>query len=190
MASEGLSHERSVGKHGRLHLVGRRQATLDAVANDIRGAGSNAKTAVLDALDEAAVDAHADSIAAQHGRLDILINLISTGDVQGTPLVEMSVAHFEQPIHNLVRSTFIKWRAAARYMINQRSGVILAFGGDGDPVRDYSIGGFQVSLAAVDSMRRQSGERTWKIRCTGRELGDGWRHGAGPVRFRTLRRHL
>lgn len=40
-------------------------------------------------------------------------------------------------------------------MIEQRSGVILAFGGDGDPVRDYSIGGIQVSLAAVESMRRQ-----------------------------------
>ena len=147
---------RAFGREGAtVHLVGRTESTLDAVANDIRDAGGTAETAVFDALDESAVDAHADSVAAQQGSLDISINLISTGDVQGTPLAEMSLADFEQPIHNLVRSTFITWRAAARHMIKQRSGVILAFGGDGDPVRDYSIGGFQVSLAAVESMRRQ-----------------------------------
>lgn len=114
-----------------VHLVGRTLAKLDAVADDIRGAGGNAETTVVDALDEAAVDAHADSVVSQYGSLDISINLISTGDVQGTPMSDMTVADFEQPIHNAVRSTFITWRAAARHMIKQRSGVILAFGGDG-----------------------------------------------------------
>lgn len=116
---------RAFGREGAtVHVVGRTQASLDVVADDIRGAGDNAETAVFDALDESAVDAHADSVAAQHGSLDISINLISTGDVQGTPLAEMTLADFEQPIHNLVRSTFITW-AAARHMIKQRSGVIL-----------------------------------------------------------------
>jgi enoyl-[acyl-carrier-protein] reductase (NADH) len=42
-------------------------------------------------------------------------------------------------------------------LIRQRSGVILTFGGDGggEPVRDYSIGGLQVALNAVDFLRRQ-----------------------------------
>ena len=35
--------------------------------------------------------------------------------------------------------------------------MILTFGGDGarQPVRNYSIGGFQVAMSAVDSLRRQ-----------------------------------
>jgi enoyl-[acyl-carrier-protein] reductase (NADH) len=83
------------------------------------------------------------------------MNLISVGDVQGTPLAEMTLDDFEQPIRNAVRSTFLTARAAARHMIEQGSGVILMFGGDGDPVRNYSIGGFQIALAAVESLRRQ-----------------------------------
>ncbi len=67
----------------------------------------------------------------------------------------MSYDDFIAPIDNAMRSTFLTWRAAARHMIPQRSGVILAFGGEGDPIRDYSIGGFQISLSAVESLRRQ-----------------------------------
>jgi 3-oxoacyl-[acyl-carrier protein] reductase len=33
--------------------------------------------------------------------------------------------------------------------------VILAFGGSGDPMRDYYIGGTQIAFEAVEAMRRQ-----------------------------------
>jgi 3-oxoacyl-[acyl-carrier protein] reductase len=33
--------------------------------------------------------------------------------------------------------------------------VILAFGGSGDPLRDYYLGGLQVAFDAIESMRRQ-----------------------------------
>jgi 3-oxoacyl-[acyl-carrier protein] reductase len=140
-----------------VHLAGRTLATLDRVADEIRAAGGRAETAQVDALDEAAVDQHAAAVAASAGSLDISFNLISVGDVQGTPLVEMTLADYEQPIVTAVRSTFITARAAARLMTKQGSGVILMFGGDGgrDPIRDYNIGGFQVALNAVEAMRRQ-----------------------------------
>lgn len=140
-----------------VHLAGRTQSTLDAVADDILAAGGQADTAVVDALDERAVDDFTDQIVKSSGSLDISFNLIGVDDVQGTPLVEMSLADFEQPILKSVRSTFITARAAARQMIRQRSGVILTFGGGGhrNPIRDYSIGGFVVSLAAIDTLRRQ-----------------------------------
>jgi 3-oxoacyl-[acyl-carrier protein] reductase len=138
-----------------VHLTGRTRAKLDVVADEIRAAGGAATSAEVDALDEAAVDAHADRLAADAGSLDISINLISVGDVQGTPLIEMALADFEAPIHTAVRSTYLTARAAGRHMTRQGSGVILMFGGDGDPVRDYSIGGFQIALAAVESLRRQ-----------------------------------
>lgn len=33
--------------------------------------------------------------------------------------------------------------------------MILVFGGEGDPIRDYSIGGFQIALTAVEALRKQ-----------------------------------
>jgi NAD(P)-dependent dehydrogenase (short-subunit alcohol dehydrogenase family) len=138
-----------------VHLAGRTLAPMERVARDILDGGGTATIAQVDALDEAAVDTHTDAIARDHGTLDISMNLIATGDVQGTPLVEMALADFERPIHNAVRSTYITARAAARHMIPQRSGVILMFGGEGDPIRDYNIGGFQISLIAVEALRKQ-----------------------------------
>lgn len=139
----------------RLHLASRTSKRLDAVAAEIRSAGGTVETAQLDALDETAVDQHADAVAAASGSIDISINLISVGDVQGTPLAEMSLRDFEQPIHNAVRTTFLTSKAAARHMNRQGSGVILTFGGIGDPLRDYFIGGFQIALGAVDMLRKQ-----------------------------------
>jgi 3-oxoacyl-[acyl-carrier protein] reductase len=152
----GGAMARAFAREGaRVFLAGRTQAKLDAVAAGIRAAGGTAETAVLDALDERAVDEHADAVAAQAGSIDVSANLISLGDVQGTPMVEMSFEDFSRPVFNAVRTNFLTWRAAARHMITQGGGVILAFGGSGEPLRDYSIGGFQIALEAVEAMRQQ-----------------------------------
>jgi NAD(P)-dependent dehydrogenase (short-subunit alcohol dehydrogenase family) len=152
----GAAVARAFAREGAtVHLAGRTVATLEHVAGQIRAAGGTATVAQVDALDERAVDAYADALMRDHGSLDISMSLISTGDVQGTPLVEMALADFERPIHNAVRSTFLTARAAGRHMIRQGSGVILMFGGVGDPVRDYNIGWFQISLTAVEALRKQ-----------------------------------
>jgi 3-oxoacyl-[acyl-carrier protein] reductase len=145
-------------------LAGRTLATLDEVAEEIRSAGGVAETAQVDALDEKAVNEHADAVAGEAGSIDISFNLISYDDVQGTPLAEMSLEDFERPVVTAVRTQFLTARAAARHMIGQGSGVILTFGGSGgrDPIRDYTsggfqiyLGGFQVALGAIDVLRRQ-----------------------------------
>jgi 3-oxoacyl-[acyl-carrier protein] reductase len=138
-----------------VHLAGRTLTSLERVAEHIRSTGGAAETAQVDALDEAAVDTHADAVATRAGGIDISFNLISYGDVQGIPLVEMPLDDFERPIATAVRTMFLTSRAAARHMIRQRSGVILIFGGTGDPMPDYYIGGFQVALQAVDFLGRQ-----------------------------------
>ncbi len=139
----------------RVFLAGRTLATLEAVAEEIRSAGGVAETAEVDALDEKAVDEHADAVAASVGGIDISFNLISHEDVHGTPLAEIPLEDFERPVRNAVRTMFLTSRAAARHMIEQGSGVILAFGGSGDPMRDYYIGGTQVAFDSIESMRRQ-----------------------------------
>ena len=169
----GSAVARAFAREGaRVFLAGRTPAKLDDVAEEIRSAGGTAETAEVDALDGRAVDAYVDAVAAQSGGLDISFNLISVNDVQGTPLAEMDIDDFVAPIDTAVRSTFLTARAAARHMIRQGSGVILNFGGEGPPVRDYSIGGFQIALHAVEAMRRQLSS----------ELG---RHGVRVVTLRT-----
>jgi 3-oxoacyl-[acyl-carrier protein] reductase len=141
-----------------VYLAGRTQATLDAVAAEIRAAAGTAETAMVDALDEGAVDRHADAVAAEAGGIDISFNLIAHPYTHGTPLAEMSVEDFMAPVDTAARTTFITARAAARHMIPRRSGVILAFGGPGDrsgPQRDYYLGGTQVAFDAIETIRRQ-----------------------------------
>lgn len=139
----------------RVHLVGRRLSTVQPVGERIAAAGGLAEVAEVDALDEDAVRTHADEVASRFGTVDVSFSLVSVGDVQGTAIVEMSQRDFERPIHNQVRSLFTTAKAAAPHMIRQKSGVILTFGGLGDPVRDYYIGGFMVGLGAAEAMRRQ-----------------------------------
>jgi 3-oxoacyl-[acyl-carrier protein] reductase len=157
--SIGGAVARAFGREGaRVFLAGRTQAKLDAVAEDIRGAGGAAETAEVDALDEKSVDAHADAMAKEAGSIDISFNLITHPYTHGTPLAEMDVDDFMAPIDTAARTTFITARAAARHMIPKRSGVILAFGGPGDraaPMRDYYLGGTQVAFDAIETMRRQ-----------------------------------
>ncbi len=136
-------------------LAGRTQASLDAVAEQIRAAGGTAHTAQVDALDERAVDEHADAVAAQAGSIDIAFNLIKYDYEQGTPLVEMELADYLDPVARTVRSTFLTWRAAARHMVRGAGGVILAFGGEGDPPRGHHLGSLQTGFHAVEAMRRQ-----------------------------------
>lgn len=45
----------------------------------------------MDALDERAVDEHADAVAATAGTLDISFNLITHSSEHGTPLAEMAL---------------------------------------------------------------------------------------------------
>ncbi|HTU13965.1 MAG TPA: SDR family oxidoreductase [Solirubrobacterales bacterium] len=139
----------------RVFLAGRTERTLGATATDIRADGGRAEVAVLDAQDPEAVDAHADMVVGEAGGLDISFNAITHGDVQGTPMVEMELEDYLAPVVNGVRSLFLTSRAAARHMKRQGSGVIMIFGGSGDPVRNYSLGGLQTGFEAMESMRRQ-----------------------------------
>jgi NAD(P)-dependent dehydrogenase (short-subunit alcohol dehydrogenase family) len=109
----------------RVFLAGRTRNPLEAVAADISSASGSAEVAVLDALDEEAVDEHARAMASEAGSIDVSFNLITRGDVQGIPLIDMKTDDLLHAVVNGLRSNFITARAAARHMVEQGSGVIL-----------------------------------------------------------------
>jgi NAD(P)-dependent dehydrogenase (short-subunit alcohol dehydrogenase family) len=137
----------------RVFLAGRTREPLEAVAADIASAGGSAEVAVLDALDEEAVDEHARAMAAQAGSIDVAFNLVTRGDVQGIPLVEMATDDLLRAVINGLRSNFITARAAARRMVEQGSGVILALD-SGSAYGSPMMGGTGPADAATDTFIR------------------------------------
>ena len=122
----GSGVARTFAREGaRVFLAGRKREALDAVAKDITAAGGSAEVTVLDALDESAVDLHVQEVASKAGRIDVSFNLITRGDVQGIPLVEMTADDLLRAVVTGLKSSFLTARAAGRQMVKQGSGVIL-----------------------------------------------------------------
>ena len=90
----------------RVFLAGRTRGKLQAVAADITAAGGAAEVAVVDALDEQAVEEHAQTVASRAGSIDISFNLISRGDVQGIPLVDMTAADLTHAVMTGLTTNF------------------------------------------------------------------------------------
>jgi len=124
--SIGSAIARAFAREGcAVYLAGRTAASLQVLADDIQAGGGQAHPAVVDALDETAVQAHVAAVLEQAGSLDVCLNLIKRGDVQGTPLIDMSTGDLMRAVDQGLRSNFITARAAARCMCRQGRGVIL-----------------------------------------------------------------
>jgi len=143
-------------RHGaKVFLVGRTRSKLDQVAAAIGAAG----VAVVDALDEDATRRCADEVARSAGRIDVSLNAVGVGHVQGTPFMELSLADYERPIHAYARTHFVTAKAVARPMIAQRSGVILSLSTPASRRSFPGVLGFGVTCSAIEAIARQlSGE--------------------------------
>jgi NAD(P)-dependent dehydrogenase (short-subunit alcohol dehydrogenase family) len=135
-------------------LAGRTKAPLQIVADDITSNGGKAHIALLDALDEKAVDQHAKSVVDQAGTIDVSFNLITRGDAQGKPLIEMTKDDLLRAVVNGLQSQFITARAAARRMIEQRSGVILHLNSASGDGAQPGMGSTGPADAATESFMR------------------------------------
>jgi NAD(P)-dependent dehydrogenase (short-subunit alcohol dehydrogenase family) len=109
----------------RLFLAGRTLAKLDAVAREISAAGGAAESARVDALDEASVERYIAEVAKKAGSIDVSFNAIGMEDVQGIPLIEMTLNDFMHPITIASRTQFLTAKAVAPHMIKNGAGVII-----------------------------------------------------------------
>ena len=138
-----------------LYLAGRTLAPLEAVAADLAAAGARAEVAVVDALDEQAVAEHAADVVARAGSLDVSFNLISRGDVHGTPLLDISLADYMAPVSTGMTSHFLTAQTAARIMVEQDSGgVILSLTSGSARIQGPAMGGTGSADAAMESFMR------------------------------------
>ena len=109
--------------------------------------------AEVDALDEAAVEAHLDAVVAEAGRIDILFNSIGMEDIQGPPLTDMAFEDFFRPIAKGARSQFLTARAAGRRMAAQGGGVLMTVTA-GPPEAVPNIGGFGPACEMIEGLWR------------------------------------
>jgi len=165
----------------RVFLAGRTHEKLEVVASDIGAAGGSAEVAVLDALDEQAVEEHIGEVVEQAGSLDVSFNAISIRDVQLIPLVELSREDFMRPIETGVSAHFLTARAAGRRMAGQGSGVILTL--SSSAVRAYvvgvHVGCFGIAGTAIEALTKQLatelGPRGIRAVCLGPEgIPESW----------------
>jgi len=110
-----------------LFLTGRAQAAVEIVAKDIVAGGGSAEAAEVDALDEQAIDSQLAAVIDKAGRVDISFNAVGLpdSDIVGVPLAELDASKFALPIATYTTSYFLTARLAARYMIPNKSGVIM-----------------------------------------------------------------
>lgn len=153
--SIGGAVARTFAREGaQVFLVGRTKDRLDIVVREIEEAGGVAHSAAFDALDEQAVDEHISDVVRQTGRVDVSLNLISRGDKQGTPLVEMTPEDLLLAVHNGLRGNFLTARAAARQMIRRGSGVILHLNSGSAGAAMPGMGSTGPADAATESFMR------------------------------------
>lgn len=137
----------------RVFLAGRSRPALDGVAEVIRGTGGIAEAAVVDAVDRAAVEAHAAAVAGAGTGIDIAFNATSNDDLQGTPLTEMRYDDFLRPVTKSLTAHFNIATAVGRHMAARGTGAILVMAGGREAIP--GLGGAHVAWAALAGLCRQ-----------------------------------
>ncbi|HWW88333.1 MAG TPA: SDR family oxidoreductase [Vicinamibacterales bacterium] len=111
----------------KVFLTGHKQAQVEAIAKEIVSAGGSAEAAALDALDENAVENHLRSVVDKTGCLDISFNAVGFPDanILGIPFEKLDLERFSLPIAAYTTTYLLTARAAAKYMLPKKSGVIM-----------------------------------------------------------------
>jgi len=104
----------------RLALVARNAKNLRTVAAACVRLGAEAAVFECDVTDENAVAAMAKTVTRSFGPVDVLIN--NAGKFTGAPLVDLSVAAFDEMVAVNLRSAFLVTRAFVPAMMRRKSG--------------------------------------------------------------------
>lgn len=135
-------------------LVGRTSETLSRTAAAIRTEGGRAEFDVLDVLDQAAVERHAQSVVDRAGRIDVVLTAVGFAHLQGPPLSELTLEQFERPIAAYTRANFITAKAATRHMERNGGGVILTISTPGSRLSGSGFLGYGTTCGAIETFSR------------------------------------
>jgi len=103
--------------------VSRTAGNAEKVSNEVRALGRRSWAFAVDVADAAAVNAAAEKILADAGRVDILVN--NAGVTRDGLLMRMSDADWDMVMNTNLKGAFLFTKAFVRAFIKQRSGRII-----------------------------------------------------------------
>lgn len=133
----------------RVILHGRDQAALDARAAELANA---AGTLAFDVTDAAATVAAFKKIAAEHGRLDIVVN--NAGVIPRRPLLETTDEDWQSVLDSNLTAYFRIAREAARLMAPRKSGRIIMVSSIMGMLGRANIPGYSTAKAGLHGLVR------------------------------------
>jgi NAD(P)-dependent dehydrogenase (short-subunit alcohol dehydrogenase family) len=115
---------RFAGAGARVVLVGRTPDELEAVAGEIGAAGGQARVAVADVADSAAVRRAVEETVGAWGRLDVVVANAGVNGVWA-PIEELAVEEFESTLHTNLVGTFVTIKEAVPHLKRAGGSVIV-----------------------------------------------------------------
>jgi NAD(P)-dependent dehydrogenase (short-subunit alcohol dehydrogenase family) len=170
----GGSMAEALGRAGaRVVVLGRNHAAAEAKAVALQQEGIAAMGLVADVLDERALVAARESLLAEWGRVDVLVNAagghVAEARTDQKPAFEMSLPAFEQVVrlnlHGTVYPTLVFGEAMAR----QKRGSVVNVSSMAATLALSGVLGYSVAKAAVESFTR------WMAVELARRFGEGLR---------------
>ena len=172
--STGLGAETArhlAARGARIAVAARRKDKLDAVVAEIRASGGEARAYQLDVTDKQQVKAVVDAVAADFGRLDVIVN--NAGLMPIRPMVEVNTDEWDAMIDVNLKGVLYGIAAALPLFVAQESGHIINLSSVAG-IKVFAPGGvvYSATKFAVrvisDGLRQEIGS---KVRVTSIEPG-------------------
>lgn len=147
--------------------------TVGATATEITAAGGSAVAVACDHRDDDAVRAVFDQIAADHGRLDVLVNnafIVTDELTSGLPFWEVPISNWDDMIDVGTRSAYVASVLAAPVMIGQSDGLIANISSSGAAEYAWHVA-YGVGKCALD---RMTSDCARELRDTGVSMVSVW----------------
>ena len=164
----GIGFEAAValGQCGaKIVLASRDRSSLDGAVKRLAETGVDAASAVLDVTDPSAVNKAADSIVAEQGKVDILVN--SAGIARLNSAIETPDDEWRAVMDVNINGLFWCCRAFGRYMVAQGRGSIINLGSMSGLIinRPQTAASYMASKGAVHMLTKALATEWAKAAC-------------------------
>ncbi|CAN7403490.1 SDR family NAD(P)-dependent oxidoreductase [Phenylobacterium sp. LjRoot219] len=133
--------------------------------------GGQAQARVTDMADRAAVDALADAVVAEFGRLDVWIN--AAGILKNTPILEVAEPDLDRLLAVNLKGVFFGCAAAGRVM-RERGGSIINVSSAGADTTPPGVSVYAMTKAAVNSLTRSAAKEFGPFQVRVNAVAPGW----------------
>lgn len=132
--------------------TGRRKDLVESAAKEIRALGKRSLAIPSDVTDVASLQALRDSVLAEFGSIDILVN--SAGRTKRTPSLEVSQKEWDEILETNLSGTLRACQVFAPHMIERGYGRIINIASLSSFVALYEVAAYSASKAAVASLTK------------------------------------